>query len=512
MTGLSRCVKYFWHFRDRVSFSPGGQSGTVTALTPAARRFSRSGKEGFILKNKLKRALAAVLVLGLLCGIAVPGAWASGTVQIDPAVQAEFDRLIEIGAGDILDQFLMSQPEDVRNALVAAEEAKWAAPTVPTTAADVPASGAIGADIQWNLDGNGTLTITGTGTIFPFTEGRPAPWDDRKEAIKAVEISDGITEIGNRAFLDCVNLETVALPDELLRIGDEAFRGCASLKGLQLPGSVESIGWAAFALCDHLTWIQMPGTVTYLGGFAFYGCEKLNTVAIPSFTTAIEAGTFRGCTSLVDVAIHENVTFIGSEAFYGCTSLRSVTIPEAVTEISEMAFYGCTALKFANVPVTLEKIGAQAFAGCRNMSDFAIPGSVREIGDGAFRDCASLGTVVIPEGVAEVGNYAFRGCAKLNAVILPDSLEKIGRYAFSYCTKLESVRIPASVTEIGAEAFSNSGIWSVTFLGDAPQITENAFLGVHATAGYPEGASGWNRKTAVPYGGELTWETFSGIQ
>ncbi len=170
------------------------------------------------MKRKLNCWLAAVLVFGLLSGSAVPGANAAGTVQIDPAVQAEFDRLIEIGAGDILDQFLMSQPEEVRNALVAAEEAKWAAPTVPTTAADVPASGAIGADIQWNLTGDGTLTITGTGAILPFTEGRPAPWNDRKEAIKAVEISDGITEIGNRVFVDCVNLETMTLPDELLRI------------------------------------------------------------------------------------------------------------------------------------------------------------------------------------------------------------------------------------------------------------------------------------------------------
>lgn len=114
---------------------------------------------------------------------------------------------------------------------------------------------------------------------------------------------------------------------------------------------------------------------------------------------------------------------------------------------------------------------------------------------------------MIPEGVTEIGNYAFRNCRALTAVVLPNTLERIGRYTFSYCTKLESLRIPASVTEIGAEAFSNCSVWSVTFYGDAPNIAENAFKGVNASAFYPSIAQGWNRKTAVSYGGTLTWDT-----
>ena len=132
---------------------------------------------------------------------------------------------------------------------------------------------------------------------------------------------------------------------------------------------------------------------------------------------------------------------------------------------------------------------------------------MRSIGDGAFRDCTSITAVMIPEGVTEIGNYAFRNCRALTAVVLPDTLERIGRYAFSYCTKLESLRIPASVTEIGTEAFSNCSVWSVTFYGDAPRIAENAFKGVNASAFYLTSAQGWNRKTAVSYGGTLNWDT-----
>ena len=73
------------------------------------------------MKNQFKVCLAAVLCAGLL--FYTPRAEAA---EIPEEVQAEFDRLIEIGAGDILDQFLSSLPEDVRNALVEAEEQKYA--------------------------------------------------------------------------------------------------------------------------------------------------------------------------------------------------------------------------------------------------------------------------------------------------------------------------------------------------------------------------------------------------
>lgn len=71
------------------------------------------------MKNLHKRWLAAVLCTCMLT--AVPKA---GAVEIDPEIQAEFDRLIEIEAGDILDQFLNTLPEDVRDALIKAEEEK----------------------------------------------------------------------------------------------------------------------------------------------------------------------------------------------------------------------------------------------------------------------------------------------------------------------------------------------------------------------------------------------------
>ena len=110
-----------------------------------------------------------------LCGLLLATSPKAEATQIPPEVQAEFDRLIEIEAGDILDQYLSSLPEDIREALVKAEEEKWAAPTVPASSQAQAQSGLCGVSVNWSLSETGVLTITGTGEMFDFREGRPAP-------------------------------------------------------------------------------------------------------------------------------------------------------------------------------------------------------------------------------------------------------------------------------------------------------------------------------------------------
>ena len=237
--------------------------------------------------------------------------------EIDPDVQAEFDRLVSIGAGDILDQYLSSLPEDVRNALVEAEEAKYSTTAPEGSDAQTASEDSCGVGLSWTLGEDGVLTITGDGEIFDFPAAHPAPWYAARESITSVVLGDGVAAIGNLAFADCVNLAEVTFPESLSSIGNGAFQNCAALTQVKLPGSLESIGWEAFSGCESLSWIQVPGTVRFIGGYAFAGCTKLETFAIPESAAAVEMGTFQGCTQLVDVQFSQNVTFIGSNAFSG---------------------------------------------------------------------------------------------------------------------------------------------------------------------------------------------------
>ena len=66
-------------------------------------------------------------------------------------------------------------------------------------------------------------------------------------------ILEGATEIGERAFKCCANLQSVTIPESVKKIGYDAFYGCASLASVTIPESVTEIGVRAFSACTSLT-------------------------------------------------------------------------------------------------------------------------------------------------------------------------------------------------------------------------------------------------------------------
>ena len=61
------------------------------------------------------------------------------------------------------------------------------------------------------------------------------PWEEDKEDILQVVISNGVTSIGKYAFQDCENLETVIIPNSVTSIGNYAFRDCENLETVTIP-------------------------------------------------------------------------------------------------------------------------------------------------------------------------------------------------------------------------------------------------------------------------------------
>ena len=60
--------------------------------------------------------------------------------------------------------------------------------------------------------------------------------------------------IGKGAFMDCTNLETVAVPPTVLMVGESAFVGCASLKQVHIPAILraETEAESMFRGCTEL--------------------------------------------------------------------------------------------------------------------------------------------------------------------------------------------------------------------------------------------------------------------
>ncbi len=384
---------------------------------------------------------------------------------------------------------------------------------VSVAASDTIYSGECGDDLTWTFDGEGTLTISGTGTMANWSSIFDFPWYSYKSEITKAIIEDGVTSIGKNAFVGCKSLTSIDIPDSVTSIGDDAFSGCTSLTSIDIPDSVTSIGRYAFSSCSNLNrvnitdieaWCKITfGTYDsnplYYAKNLYLDGSLVTELVIPDGITSIGNYAFYNCESLTSADIPTGVTSIGNYAFYNCTSLTSADIPTGVTSIGSGAFYNCTSLTGADIPTGVTSIGGGAFDNCTSLTSIFIPKSVMNIGNYAFRNCTSLTSItvdkdnpkyssdergvlfnknktqliqypaanteksytIIPNSalpnilMMSIAGYAFSGCTSLESVVIPDRVVSIFGSAFSGCTSLESIVIPDSVTSIDNSAFDN---------------------------------------------------------
>ena len=270
--------------------------------------------------------------------------------------------------------------------------------SIPTSATvhfkdNIYGKGDCGINVTWELTGDGTLIISGTGRISNYSHDNNAPWYSCRAYIKRVVIQQGVRAIGDHAFCYCENLTSVTIPDSVTSIGDYAFAYCVSLTSATIPEGVTSIGGDAFLGCTGLTSVAIPSSVTSTGFETFSGCTGLTSITIPEGVTSIGNYAFKGCSNLTSVTIPSSVTSIGGGAFSGCTSLTTVTIPSSVTSIGWSAFENCTALTFMTIPEGVTYISGEVFSNCIRLAKVTIPKSVTSIGKNAFYYCESIADV-----------------------------------------------------------------------------------------------------------------------
>lgn len=84
-------------------------------------------------------------------------------------------------------------------------------------------------------------------------------------------------------------------------IGDKAFYGCRNLQSIFLPDSVVNIGDMTFSYCLKLMTITIPNNVTEIGNWAFEGCKSLTSITIPDSVADLNAETFKNCENITSI-------------------------------------------------------------------------------------------------------------------------------------------------------------------------------------------------------------------
>src|SRR5690554_4224971 len=104
------------------------------------------------------------------------------------------------------------------------------------------------------------------------------------DAIKAVRLSDSVTELEFGAFGECTGLELFASGSGLEIIGDSAFLNCKSLREVRLNEGLKTIEASAFGFCTSLSSVDIPASVEDISDAPFIGMSD-------EFTVIIEKGS-----------------------------------------------------------------------------------------------------------------------------------------------------------------------------------------------------------------------------
>ena len=327
--------------------------------------------------------------------------------------------------------------------------------TVTCTGIDA-VEGTCGETVTWKLE-NGTLTISGEGSMDDYYNKNDIPWNAYRSSITTAVVAEGVTSLCSYAFAECANLTSVTLPTGLTSLGVYVFRDCSALETIVLPDGLNSLSG--------------------ISSWMFYGCSALKHVTIPASITQIGNGAFEGCTAL------KTVTFTGGPVAWECIyvaennePLKNAAVTCTGTDVFEGSCgdYSTWALSDGTLTIsgsgTVNNNPAPMLAPwapyASLITDVVIKNGVSYIGAYAFYRCTSLTNISIPDSVTGFSSCAFSYCTALESIVLPPKMTFIVSFLFEYCTALREITIPANVTEIWWSAFEGcTALETVYFTG-----------------------------------------------
>ena len=113
-----------------------------------------------------------------------------------------------------------------------------------------------GTNVVWVLTNDGTLTISGTGSIKGYYYGHrkedgfysTAPWWNYHDSIQTLKLEEGITFIGVAAFRGCSSIKAVVIPVSLTRVQEWVFSECDAITDVFYGG--DNIQWYGISYYD----------------------------------------------------------------------------------------------------------------------------------------------------------------------------------------------------------------------------------------------------------------------
>ena len=345
-----------------------------------------------------------------------------------------------------------------------------------------------------------------------------------------------VSKVGDRAFKDCENLNSLVFDNELVSIGDEAFNGCLNLVRLQIGTDenlkLSSVGKYVFDNTPKLNFYSSSG-ISYLGNpacpyiVAVKVTNKNMTYAyIPEETRFFADRLFKDCVKLEDFYLNgKKLLSIGDEVFANCIALQNLNLHmlddenylENIHYLPYNTFIGCTKLlksktitdkssskviyinSIENNSVTIGKdvlgISSTAFSTRTNGTvtiDFNNENKSFTFKDNILRDYE--GNICVASFESETSTNVFCGGRivfnnafynqSIGTVIFDDDLKIISSYAFYKATiSYDEIELPRNLEVLEGNAFyettmADDSIRTINFYSydKLESIGKNAFF------------------------------------
>jgi len=204
-------------------------------------------------------------------------------------------------------------------------------------------------------------------------------------------ILNSVTSIGNDAFKNATNLQSITIPSSVTSIGNFAFEGTSNLTTFvinDISNSVlETIGNDAFKNASKLESFTIPSSVTKIGANAFEG-TSLDSFTISNNIIRIEKEAFKNVQTLETIHIPESVEFIGSDVFYGANNMSNITVDSNNNNYSDVSGV------LYNKDITTLIL----YPPARTDTSFTLPSTVTSIETNALYNIRNLQAIHVEDG------------------------------------------------------------------------------------------------------------------
>ncbi|WP_440179893.1 leucine-rich repeat domain-containing protein [Alistipes putredinis] len=152
--------------------------------------------------------------------------------------------------------------------------------------------------LTWTLTEDGVLTITGEGPMPDYRDGGTSetpPWYPHVNRISSLTIGEGVTRIGDYAFMLCSFVTKVVIPESVTSMGDWAFLFCTGLQEAYIGDGVTEIAAKAFAECTALKTVVIGKSIQRIGDQAFNTRSSWDQMTLEKITVLfddIASGSF----------------------------------------------------------------------------------------------------------------------------------------------------------------------------------------------------------------------------